>query len=89
MLIPPVSLDQDQKWFVDQLGRRSSEGSVTPADIEEIDLMDPKAFERWALRRCVSFGWEASSTLTSHDGGADVIILHRSSGARVAGTDEC
>ena len=44
--------------------------------------MEPTAFERWALGRCTSLGWEASRTPRSYDGGADGILLHRTSGAR-------
>lgn len=53
-----------------------------PADIEDIDVMEPTAFERWVLGRYTSLGWEASRTPRSYDGGADGILLHPASGAR-------
>ena len=68
MLVPPVNLRQDQNWFAENLGRRVSEMPIVPADIDEIDVMEPWAFERWALSRCISLGWEASRTPKSHDG---------------------
>jgi HJR/Mrr/RecB family endonuclease len=80
MLIPPVNLEQDQSWFADKLQRQNID--ITPADLDEIDLMEPRAFECWALSRCVALGWEASRTPVSHDGGADGLIVHRSTGAR-------
>jgi HJR/Mrr/RecB family endonuclease len=82
MLIPPVQFEQDQNWFADNLGRRKSQISISATDIDEIDAMEPQSFERWALSRCVSFGWEVSRTPRSHDGGADGILLHRESKAR-------
>jgi HJR/Mrr/RecB family endonuclease len=82
MLLPPVNIKQDQNWFAENLGRKDPKASIVPADIEEIDIMEPIAFERWALGRCTSFGWEASRTPKSYDGGADGILLHRASGAR-------
>ena len=62
MLIPPVQLEQDQHWFAENLGRNKSQALITSTDIEEIDAMEPQSFERWALSRCVSFGWEVSRT---------------------------
>jgi HJR/Mrr/RecB family endonuclease len=82
MLLPPVNLKQDQNWFAENLGRKIPDNVIVPADIEEIDVMEPKAFERWALTRCISLGWEASRTPMSYDGGADGILFHRETGAR-------
>jgi hypothetical protein len=83
MLLPPVNAKEDQNWFAENIGRKVPEVSlVLPVDIEDIDVMEPTAFERWALGRCISLGWEASRTPKSHDGGADGILLHRLSGAR-------
>jgi HJR/Mrr/RecB family endonuclease len=76
MLVPPVNLKQDQNWFADNLGRRIAETAIERADIEEIDAMEPRVFERWALSRCVSLGWQASRTPTSHDAGADGVLIH-------------
>jgi HJR/Mrr/RecB family endonuclease len=83
MLMPPVNAKKDQNWFSENLDRKTAEDSVSPADIEDIDVMEPVAFERWALGRCIPLGWEASSTPKSYDGGADGVLLHRVSGARV------
>ena len=83
MLLPPVNIKKDQNWFAENLGRKRPQDEITPADIEEIDAMEPLAFERWALRRCVNLGWEASGTPKSHDMGADGILVHRSSKACV------
>ncbi len=82
MLLPPANIKQDQNWFAENLGRKVPEAVIVPADIEDIDIMEPTAFERWALGRCTSLGWEASRTRKSYDGGADGILLHRASGAR-------
>ena len=82
MLLPPVNAKRDQNWFAENLGRIISENVISPVDIEDIDVMEPLAFERWALGRCISLGWEASRTPKSYDGGADGILLHRVSGAR-------
>jgi HJR/Mrr/RecB family endonuclease len=82
MLMPPVNSKQDQSWFADNLGRKVAEQPATPLDIDEIDVMEPKAFERWALTRCISLGWEASGTPKSYDGGADGVLVHRATGAR-------
>jgi hypothetical protein len=82
MFLPPVNLKDDQNWFAENLGRKLSETHVDPADIEDIDLMDPIAFERWALSRCISLGWEASRTPKSYDGGADGVLVHRMTNAR-------
>jgi len=83
MLIPPVNIKRDQAWFTENLGRAVPEAQIVRADIEEIDAMEPRAFERWALGRCISLGWEASRTPTSHDGGADGVLMHRTTGTRV------
>jgi HJR/Mrr/RecB family endonuclease len=83
MLLPPVNLNKDQSWFAENLGRREPKNVIEPATIDEIDTMEPVAFERWALGRCVSFGWEASRTPRSHDSGADGILVHRPTNAHV------
>lgn len=80
MLVPPVDADADRKWFADKLGRKTS--TSPPVEIAEVDLMEPMAFENWALRRCIALGWEAYRTPRSHDGGADGLLSHRISGAR-------
>jgi SNF2 family DNA or RNA helicase len=82
MLLPPVNLKRDQNWFAENLGRTVSEVRIAPTDIEEIDAMEPRAFELWALSRCISLGWEASRTPISHDGGADGVLMHPTTGAR-------
>jgi HJR/Mrr/RecB family endonuclease len=80
MLVPPVDSEADRKWFAGQLGR--STPISRSDDVAEIDLMEPTTFEQWALRRCVSLGWEAYRTPRSYDGGADGLLSHRLSGAR-------
>jgi HJR/Mrr/RecB family endonuclease len=82
MFLPQVNLKNDQNWFAENLGRSISDIHIAPADIEEIDLMDPIAFERWALSRCVALGWKASRTPKSYDGGADGVLVHRITNAR-------
>ena len=44
--------------------------------------MEERAFELWALSRCIPLGWEASRTPRSYDGGADGILVHRATGAK-------
>jgi hypothetical protein len=83
MLLPPVNTKRDQNWFAENLGRKIPETVISPFDIEDIDAMEPLAFERWALGRGISLGWEASRTPKSYDGGADGVLLHRVSGALV------
>jgi superfamily II DNA or RNA helicase len=83
MLVPPVNAKRDQDWFAENLGRSVPNDILSPFDIEDIDCMEPVTFERWVLSRCVSLGWETSRTPKSHDGGADGVLRHRSSGARV------
>jgi len=80
MLVPPVDADADRKWFAHKLGR--STATSRPGEVAEVDLMEPNAFEQWVLRRCVALGWEAYRTPRSHDGGADGLLSHRTSGAR-------
>ena len=82
MFLPPVNLENDQNWFAEQLGREAPQNEIAPADIEDIDIMEPIAFERWALRRCITLGWEASGTPKSHDMGADGVLVHRVTNAR-------
>jgi hypothetical protein len=80
MLVPPVNSDADRQWFASHL-RRST--PLSPSDdIAEVDLMEPNAFEHWALKRCVALGWEAYRTPRSYDGGADGLLSHRPSGSR-------
>jgi hypothetical protein len=81
MLVPPVSAKRDQDWFSENLGRK--EHKVSPLDLQDVDSMEPIAFERWVLGRCVPLGWEAARTPGSYDGGADGLLRHRSSGASV------
>jgi hypothetical protein len=81
MLLPPVNLKRDENWFADNLGRTRDQ-AIEPADIREIDVMEPTGFERWALGRCVALGWDVSRTPKSHDGGADGVLVHRLTNAR-------
>jgi hypothetical protein len=83
MLVPPVNLRQDQNWFSENLSRQTCEVQIERGEIGEIDAMEPRAFESWALGRCISLGWEASRTPRSYDAGADGILVHRTTGARV------
>ena len=80
MLVPPVNSDADRKWFAQKLGR--STPISQPDEVAEVDLMEPNAFEQWALNRCIALGWEAYRTPRSYDGGADGLLSHRISGAR-------
>ncbi|MEH2524191.1 MULTISPECIES: SNF2-related protein [unclassified Bradyrhizobium] len=82
MFVPPVNAKRDQDWFAENLGRMSPNIDLSPIDIDEVDSMEPIAFERWVLARCISLGWEASRTPKSYDGGADGVLVHRASGAR-------
>jgi hypothetical protein len=83
MLMPPVNLKMDQSWFADNLGRESPNFIFDEIDLDELDSMEPTAFESWALNRCIQVGWEAFRTPGSYDGGADGILMHRATGAKV------
>jgi HJR/Mrr/RecB family endonuclease len=80
MLVPPVDSEADRQWFANHLGRSSPPKQSD--DVAEVDLMEPTAFEHWALKRCIALGWDAYQTPRSYDGGADGLLSHRSSGAR-------
>lgn len=80
MLVPPVDLAADQKWFADNLG--CPRVPIEPIDLADIDVMEPAMFERWVLGRSAMLGWEVAQTPRSHDGGADGLLFHRESGAR-------
>jgi hypothetical protein len=81
MLLPPVNLEQDQNWFAQNLGRMAPKVDLPKFELEDIDSLEPIAFERWALGRCISLGWEASGTPGSYDKGADGVLVHRKSSA--------
>jgi HJR/Mrr/RecB family endonuclease len=83
MLLPPVNIKQDQTWFAERLAAAGTEISISPVDVEEIDVMEPLQFERWALARCATIGWEVSRTPQTHDAGADGVLKHPHSDARV------
>lgn len=84
LLVPPVDPDRDGRELFDAvLG-----GQLDPSDdpsflLADIDRMDPTDFERWALRRMQEAGYVADATPRSHDGGADGVMVHRVTGARV------
>ena len=42
--------------------------------LEEIDRMEPQAFERWVLNQFRSIGFKANPTPITGDGGADGVI---------------
>jgi HJR/Mrr/RecB family endonuclease len=44
--------------------------------IEEIDRMEPKAFEDWVLQRAQRLGYRSNRTPVTGDAGADGIIVH-------------
>jgi len=46
----------------------------TKVSLEEIDRMEPQAFERWVLNRFRYMGFEVNPTLITGDGGADGVI---------------
>jgi hypothetical protein len=76
LLMPPVNLERDQQWFADNLGRGSLAVEIEHASIEDIDAMEPRSFENWAIRRTIKFGWNGFATPRSHDGGADGVLVH-------------
>jgi hypothetical protein len=51
LLMPPVDLTADSQWFAEQLCREG--GRLGEINICEIDRLDPRAFESWAIKRCV------------------------------------
>jgi hypothetical protein len=82
MLIPPVNLKEDEAWFAERLSGRTK-AHLDPADLNDIDRMEPQQFERWALSRMAPLGYVADRTPRSHDGGADGIVMHRRTKSRV------
>jgi SNF2-related domain/Helicase conserved C-terminal domain/Restriction endonuclease len=76
MLVPPVNLKEDEAWFVEHLTAKAN-AHIDPADLDEIDRMEPQQFERWALSRMAPLGYASDRTPHSHDGGADGVMMHR------------
>jgi superfamily II DNA or RNA helicase len=83
MLIPPVSAKKDQEWFAEQLRSGRSQRPPPTDNMEEIDTMEPRQFERWVLTSLARDGWEVDQTPITHDGGADGISLHRGRNLRI------
>jgi HJR/Mrr/RecB family endonuclease len=79
---PKADLEQDRKWFAEKLGCKTESASAATYDLNDLDVMEPMAFERWAKSRCAPLGWEVSRTPRSHDAGADGLLVHRNTGAR-------
>jgi hypothetical protein len=82
MLVPPVNLKEDEAWFAEHLTRKN-EPHIDPADLGDIDHMEPQQFERWALSRMGPFGYVSDQTPRSHDRGADGVMVHRETKHRV------
>jgi Helicase conserved C-terminal domain/Restriction endonuclease len=76
MLVPPVNLKEDQAWFAEHLSGKANP-HIEPADLNEIDRMEPQQFERWALLRMAPLGYVSDRTPCSHDSGADGVMMHR------------
>jgi Restriction endonuclease len=51
--------------------------------MDEVDAMEPRAFEKLVLQRSMSLGWVAARTPITHDGGADGLLVHAKTKARV------
>jgi SNF2 family DNA or RNA helicase len=49
-------------------------------DLDEVDCLEPEAFEAWVGQRGKRFGLSHRPTPRSHDGGADLILTHPGSG---------
>lgn len=82
MLIPPVDARKDEAWFSEYLSRPKS--AVERLSLDELDRMEPTRFERWALQSVTRLGYVADRTPKSHDAGCDGLLIHQSTGARVA-----
>jgi SNF2 family DNA or RNA helicase len=84
MLIPPVNIKRDEAWFAERLAQKAATPSrLEEINLEEIDCMEPQAFERWALRRMAALGYVANRTPGTRDAGADGLLIHPQSGSRV------
>ena len=85
MLVPPVDTKADSAWFSNALGGRDAGTSREPtgATLEDIDLMEPVEFERWAIRVLRDEGYVAYRTPTSGDAGADGVFQHTASATNV------
>ena len=83
MLLPPVLARQDEQWFQEKLGLSNGPKPSHLIRLGEIDAMEPTEFERWVLAQFIAGGWEALRTQASHDGGADGVLMHRSTDSRL------
>jgi SNF2 family DNA or RNA helicase len=84
LLVPPIDLERDgSELYEAVIGVGQAAGEEDDRILADIDRMDPGDFERWALRRMQEAGYVADGTPRSHDGGADGVMVHRSTGARV------
>lgn len=84
LLVPPVDLASDSSaLFEAVVGGRGAPDDHGTATLTDIDGMDPGDFERWAIRRMQEAGYVADGTPRSHDGGADGLMVHGTTGSQV------
>jgi hypothetical protein len=81
LLIAPVLPGDEGELYSATVGTAPlspGEGKDGDPDIsiEEIDRMEPKAFEDWVLRRAQRLGYRSNRTPVTGDAGADGIIIH-------------
>lgn len=86
MLMPPVDVTSDTEYlFSSAMG----DGSVVHDEewssfsLNDIDVMEPSAFERWVLDRLRQAGYSVNLTPRSHDHGADGVARHPGTGQTI------
>lgn len=54
LLLPPVQAHRDEQWFREQLGLSKMKAPPAELDVEAIEAMELREFERWALARLMA-----------------------------------
>lgn len=73
MLLPAESSQDAAGLFSETVGFENPNQQIT---IEDLDDMEPKAFELWVLTKARQAGYQTDATLASWDKGADGIIVN-------------
>ena len=85
ILMPPVDAKADaEQLFYGAIGEQATNepASFAPQiSLDDIDVMEPLAFERWVLERLRNSGFEVRTTPRTYDHGADGIAIDPTTGA--------